>query len=202
MNKLLLTATTSAFIALSFSTAHAVDLTPLEGFYISGFGGVVMEGHTKWKQGDVSSNEDFDHDLLSYGGAVGYDFGDYRFEGELSHLSAYGETMQSETHKLSSEISATALMVNAWYDVDTGTDFTPYVGGGVGAAEIEVDSTKTWPEGSFSGSGYSSTEYAYQVGTGVDYSVTEGATVGLGYKYLSAGDQSFHTVNAGMRYTF
>ncbi|HJO71601.1 MAG TPA: P44/Msp2 family outer membrane protein [Rhodospirillales bacterium] len=32
-----------------------------------------------------------------------------------------------------------SLLVNGAYDIDSGTPFTPYLGGGIGAAMVEVD---------------------------------------------------------------
>ncbi len=37
------------------------------------------------------------------------------------------------------EISQTALFVNAYYDFNTGSGFTPYVGGGLGFADVDVE---------------------------------------------------------------
>jgi opacity protein-like surface antigen len=207
MKKLLLATTASACLALTFSTAQAADLETggafksLEGFYVSGSVGAVMEGETI--QSIDGSGNPFDTGL-NYGGAIGYDFGSIRVEGELSHLSGNHEHKYSAGDKPAStvtEATATSLMANAWYDVDTGTKFTPYLGGGIGMARVTSAQTVST---AYKTSGYSgtNTEFAYQVGVGVDYSITEEITAGLGYRYLASGDNDFHTVNVGMRYTF
>jgi opacity protein-like surface antigen len=72
------------------------------------------------------------------------------------------------------------LMANAWYDVDMGSNFKPYVGGGVGYADNEVKHGLV-----FNGSGG---DFAWQLGAGVNYQISEKTSVGLGYRYLDAGD--------------
>jgi opacity protein-like surface antigen len=220
MNKLLLTTTAGAILALTFSTAQAADLKPGgafkadTGLYVSGSIGAVIPGDSKLDEGrNALSNTKLEFDTgMSYGGAVGYDFGAIRVEGELSHMSSdlKDDGYEADAGLVQTgDMSATALMANAWYDIDTGTKFTPYVGGGIGVAKVKGNSSRDYeadeqiPDGhNLTYASFSNTEFAYQVGAGVDYSLTEDMTVGLGYKYLASGDNDFHTVNVGMRYTF
>lgn len=74
------------------------------------------------------------------GGYVGVDLGDFRVEGELSYRSNDVDTVDGEPEPGSS-ISTIALMVNALYDFDTGSVFTPYIGGGLGVGFSEFDAT-------------------------------------------------------------
>ncbi len=72
------------------------------------------------------------------------------------------------------------LMANAWYDFDMGSNFKPYVGGGVGYADNEIKHGLV-----FNGSGG---DFAWQLGAGVNYQIGDRTSIGLGYRYLDAGD--------------
>jgi opacity protein-like surface antigen len=80
----------------------------------------------------------------------------------------------------SGSVRTFTLMANAWYDIDMGSNFTPYVGGGVGYADNEVKHGLV-----FNGS---SGDFAWQLGAGVNYKISDGTSIGLGYRYLDAGD--------------
>lgn len=66
------------------------------------------------------------------------------------------------------------LLGNLWYDVDTGTSFTPYVGGGVGWSHNVL--TDGVDEETISG-------FVYQLGAGVRFAATENIGFDLGYRY-------------------
>jgi outer membrane autotransporter protein len=71
-------------------------------------------------------------------------------------------------------------MANAWYDFDMGNDFTPYIGGGVGYADNELKHGLL-----ANGTGG---DFAWQLGAGVNYKIGDKTSIGLGYRYLDAGD--------------
>ncbi len=72
-----------------------------------------------------------------------------------------------------------SLMANVWYDFDMGSSFKPYVGGGVGYAmnEVKHGLVLNGNEGAF----------AWQLGGGINYSIGDKTSVGLGYRYMDAG---------------
>ncbi len=87
-----------------------------------------------------------------------------------------------------SNIKSLVGMVNAYIDLPTIAGFTPYVGGGAGAARSELGST------SFSGggtqvtlNGVTKTNFAWQVGAGVAISILPTIALDIGYHYLDAG---------------
>lgn len=104
------------------------------------------------------------------------------------------------------EVETQSVMLNAYYDIDTGTELTPYVGAGIGFAKTE---------GTLSALGESESiddnSFAWQVGAGVGYAVTENVTVDAGYRYVDYGDISdydvdiettAHELYVGARYSF
>jgi opacity protein-like surface antigen len=196
----------SSLVAFTFNAAQAADLKPGEGFYISSSFGAVLP-HDLGHYGTVYYRPEKSEVGYYIGEAMGYDFGAIRIEKELSwrttkfdydHL--FAETTKDRSRV---DVSVLSLMANAWYDIDTGTRFTPYIGGGAGVAQVTAIATNTQPD--IKGSTDIVTGFAYQVGAGVDYSLTENIIVGLGYRYFATKtevDESFQNVNIGMRYTF
>lgn len=104
-------------------------------------------------------------------------------------------------------------MANAYYDMKTGTAFTPYIGGGAGVALTSLsDSTAGTSENQ------QETRFAWQLMTGVAYTPSwfPHADVALGYRYFNAGtptyqidgnqtkvdDISAHNAEMSVRYHF
>ena len=131
-------------------------------------------------------------------------------------------------------------MLNAWYDIPTESSWSPYVGGGVGVFHADMSSLK-WdfdkiarenanlqqagsgallPEGFGPRPGTKSTVFAFQVGGGVAYKVSDETSVHLSYKFQMApglkfpgendfgntirtkSDMRIHLVEIGFRYLF
>jgi len=67
------------------------------------------------------------------------------------------------------------LLGNLWYDVDTGTSFTPYIGGGVGYGYDVVTA-----DGS---DDINTSGFLYQLGAGVRFAATDNIGLDLGYRY-------------------
>ncbi|HEY2035260.1 MAG TPA: outer membrane beta-barrel protein [Rhizomicrobium sp.] len=129
--KLLMAATISA-AAVGLAGAASAQSQP--GYYVSGEGGVSFLPNLQLKSAGTTSHENFDTGY-AYGGAVGYDMGDgTRVEldalHQMSNLSGISGTPAS------GHLQSTSLMVNGQYDLTHQTQFTPYVGVGVGAQNV------------------------------------------------------------------
>ena len=81
----------------------------------------------------------------------------------------------------SGNVSTAYLLGNIWYDVDTGSPFTPYVGAGLGLANITPNLTLATGGGSFSYQ-TSSLSLAGQFGAGVKFKVADSVSLDLGYR--------------------
>ena len=110
-----------------------------------------------------------------------------------------------------------SLLLNAYYDFNTCTKWTPYVGAGMGVALLKftykdmIDGEKT---------SRNSYNFAWQIGAGVAYDLTKNVALDAGYRYIDAGaavnskhidtdwksrekfDTAAHEVYFGARYTF
>ncbi len=81
------------------------------------------------------------------------------------------------------------LLANVYYDFYNESAFTPYVGGGIGAAFVtgKVGFTQANTEITRS---IHDTAFAWAVGGGVGYMLTDAITADLGYRYLNVGTSS------------
>jgi opacity protein-like surface antigen len=181
--------------------------------YVSLFGGVsfldkmVAKGQVRttgstWNENIQSSFK------TGYviGGNWGVDWGHFRTELELalhqnnsashakyiSTYSGYGPYTTSADFKL----SAYSLMANAWYDFHDilPGGVTPYVGGGVGLAEVQLS-------GKFRGHKLNmsnDTVFAWQVGAGVSVPISDSLKAYVDYRYFSTGNAQVAFRNAGL----
>ena len=152
--------------------------------------------------GSLTGEVDFDTGF-GVSGAVGYAYGALRFEGEISYrkndlgdlqvnsLTLGGTTISGAlgTFALDGDTTALGFMANGWYDFDTGTPWVPFVGAGVGVAEINIDIESLagipiiYDE--------SDTVLAYQAGVGLGYKVTPKTTISLSYRFFGTADPEF-----------
>ena len=85
---------------------------------------------------------------------------------------------------LDTEIGSQYVFVSTFWDITDYAGFTPYIGGGIGAARNEI-SGLTAPSGAADGSDY---DFAYHVDAGVSYAITPSLKFDLAYRYLDLGD--------------
>jgi opacity protein-like surface antigen len=109
--------------------------------------------------------------------------------------------------------SSLAFMANAWYDIRTGTPFTPYVGGGVGFSRAAFNSLAA---GGLTLVDDSDIVFAYQFGAGLAYAITPQLSATVDYRFFATSDPTFtdfegvsfsseyqsHSITGGFRFTF
>jgi opacity protein-like surface antigen len=100
---------------------------------------------------------------------------------------------RGETGTIGANTSTFSIMANVWYDIAMGWKAVPYVGGGVGWARSKMDGavavTHSFGNG-LTGNQSSSTNqeangFAWQLGAGVNYEVSPGVDLGIGYRYFN-----------------
>jgi len=175
--------------------ADPVAISEPGDWYVSLFGGGawVNEINTAWRD-----EPGYGYDIwLEPGFALGVTVGTkvfdmLRIEGELSgtlsQVSEIYEEYDDEYSDLPGSISALYLLGNVWFDVDTGSGFTPYIGGGVGAAAVAL----SLYDGNWETDG---TGFAYQLGAGVQVDVADNITLDLGYRYKAVPDLTLNNSN-------
>ena len=78
--------------------------------------------------------------------------------------------------------STLSVLANVWYDFDMG-GVRPYVGGGIGWADTDVDGT--FLGGSVPAFNVGDNGFAWQLGAGVNFQVAPNVQLGVGYRYFA-----------------
>lgn len=191
------------FIALCLlapSTALAADL----GLYVApkiGWSYVIMDEMKTRAEvsglGSAQMKDDGDGNAFMGGLAIGYDFNvkhgvPVRTELEYMYRSRVDDTMSVNVagSRASSKqkYDIQTLMVNAYYDFNTNTIVTPYVGGGIGLAFVDGKASGSLDDVGVSLNKDSTTNFAWNIGAGVGFDVTDSATIDLGYRFAGFGE--------------
>jgi opacity protein-like surface antigen len=188
--------------ALLISTGEAFALdTLLSPLYIGGKIGVsLMSANDIANTSSVASLTKTDsHDtVVPVGAAIGYNWRKHgvslRTEFEYLNRSNFGYTSipvftSSFTPiGLTSKIISQTLFANVFYDFHNATLFTPFLGGGIGAA-INKSTTTLNVIGSpvFDTFETTDTRFAWHVGAGVAVQVTEIMLLELSYRHTDLG---------------
>ena len=93
---------------------------------------------------------------------------------------------------LTGDTTSLSVLVNGYYDFDTGGPYKPFVSAGLGYAKFDIN------DFNFVGSGLPSvndddTVFAYQLGGGVGYALNERVSIDIKYRYFGTTDPEFDT---------
>jgi opacity protein-like surface antigen len=141
---------------------------------------------------------------MLFGLGVGYKFNDWlRFDvtGEYRGKSNFHGsdnvrfTGGSGVDNYSGSKSEWVVMANAYVDLGTWYNFTPYVGAGIGAANIKIsgfrDDGFTNP-GSANSTAYAADadkwNFAWALHAGISYKVSQSMSIDFGYRYIDLGN--------------
>jgi opacity protein-like surface antigen len=169
-------------------------------WYLRGSAGVGLPASPSLRPytvpGATTRGEDL-HAGWAVSGAIGYQWGWLRSDISLDYLGRRdfserfaGACGTSCSGTLKGECSAIPVLANFYYDIGTWKGITPYLGAGLGAAHLQWDDLKlaghcNGPCPAASGAGH--WRFAWQVGAGVSYAVSEKVSVDADYRLLDLG---------------
>jgi len=146
--------------------------------------------------------------------APGYDFGDFRLESEFAYqvnnidkinqsLNIPGVGSESDSSKVNGgDVTNLSLLFNGYYDFLKGSAVRPYITAGIGVARVNAQ---------VEGDDDTDSVFAYQVGVGLSYNMSENVALDFGYRYFATSDidvsglelsNSSHSLLLGARYDF
>ncbi|MCB9988668.1 MAG: outer membrane beta-barrel protein [Rhodospirillales bacterium] len=127
--------------------------------------------------------------------ALDTDSGDVRVELEGSY-HAFGLDRVRANNNPDDDMTATTIMGNVYYDMHTGSAFTPYIGAGIGEAFVKFPTGK-----GLTNTDDSDTGLAYQAMAGVSYTPESMPQTdwSIGYKYLALENPSFASAGGGVK---
>lgn len=185
-------------------------------WYVAGGLGVSFANDVDIQQLGVTISSDLDTGALVTG-AVGHTFGGFRAEGELAYMD--NDVSQLSVAGLGSteasgDVSALAFMANVYYDFNADGKWKPFIGAGVGYANVSINNLAA---GGFLLADDSAGVFAYQIKVGIGYAFTDSLDGTLGYRYFGTQDADFvdtsgaafttdglttNVVEVGVRYRF
>jgi len=127
-------------------------------------------------------------------GQVGYSFGQPKLEVEFGYR-------ENDVHKVGGaqgggDASVYSVMVNGIYDLLPSGKVHPFVGAGIGAADLNSNNVKQAGVRVYSGD---DTQFAYQGIAGVGYDVSDNWMVKAQYRYLAAFDPTYTSAATGRK---
>ena len=134
--------------------------------------------------------------------AVGYAFNqNFRVDLEYGYQEADFDKVAGVNMDGAASLTVHTALANGYYNFKNSTQITPFIGGGVGAAFLELNS----------GGSINDTVLAYQGTAGASYSVNDHLAVTGSYRYTGTEDGAFglpntsfsgNLVRVGMAYNF
>ncbi len=153
-------------------------------------------------------------------GFGGYEFGNgLRVEGELAYREAgldnhvAGSYSNYNYYNHNDSLWAFSGMANLFYDINTRSIVTPYLGGGIGFAVVGFDNRyNDYYNNYYYDYGYEEkTVFAYQVGGGMCFDLNRNMALDVGYRYFGTEKIHFdfrdvelesHNVTVGVKFKF
>ena len=174
-----------------------LKIAALAAGLLVGASSVAMAADGVYVSGELGasalSNATFNNAKVKYSpnwgvlGALGYAFGPIRVEGELGYRDNDLRTIGGAAAR--GDTSAFSTFVNGYYDIPTGTQWTPYLGVGLGhvwlsANKWTVAPNALWTKGS-------DDVWGAQGIAGLAYNINPNLAVKADYRYMATQDANY-----------
>ncbi len=203
----------AAIVAGALVVAGAIPAMAQElpGWYLGLGGGAMWNESSAVNGGAISTDVDFETGWAAVGTfGYAYDIG-IRTEIEVGYRENDIDDIGGVTGG-SGDFDGFTVMVNALYDIRNESDFTPYLGGGVGYMNLSLDKVTPIGGGTLDDS---DGVFAYQAIAGVTYALNDQIGIFVDYRFLGTEDADMttstgvdvdvdydsHTVLAGLRFS-
>ena len=193
-----------ALLILFFALLSLPAFAQEEGFYVAGSYGALLLNESDGEKPSGGFAVDFDTgNALIF--AVGYDFGTKHPDigvGRLELELALREVPLQETDftgaltAADGDLEIRSLMLNTFGESRDNLPWIPYVGLGVGVAELRLENT------TIGGTPFvddSDVVFAFQAGAGVGFMVSDPLTLDFGYRFLGTTKPEF-TATTGEKF--
>lgn len=222
----LLVALAAVTLLASVATAAGAPYYPMHPYFSVHVGGTWLQDADVDYDDPTLLNDELEFDSgYNVGAAFGYDYGMARLEVELAYRQNDVDRINSEgfAFRADGDFSATSLMLNGYWDLETGSPIVPYFGGGIGFANVSANNVKVFDDlGMVSFVDDDDNVFAYQLAAGIAFALNPVMTLDLGYRYFGTSDPELdanpllfdppfdgfetefesHNVNLGLRLNF
>jgi len=138
---------------------------------------------------------------INAGVCGGYDFGFFRLEGEMSYKNNEITGVNEPTYgiryvNVDGHLGVFSMMLNGFFDLHNESPVTPYLGGGMGFANLNLSTTRgvdanLGVQNNHIFGADQDTVFAYQAGAGLEFALNRRLSLDLGYRYFGTGRASF-----------
>jgi opacity protein-like surface antigen len=221
----LLVALAAATLLASVAAAAGAPYYPMHPYFSVHIGGTsLQDADVDFDDPGIVFDDEIEFDNgFNVGAAFGYDYGLARLEVELAYRENDVDRVNSEgfAFRADGDFSATSVMLNGYWDFETGSPVVPYIGGGIGFANVSANNIKVFDvDGVESFVDDDDSVFAYQLAAGIAFDLNPALTLDLGYRFfgtstveLDANPLLFqpagietefdsHNVNLGLRMNF
>ena len=187
MQKKILTMAT----ALLLSTVIAGTAAARDGWYAAIRGGITNSNLNDIDDSATTTAAvDFDN-VWMMSGAIGYRYSYFRAELEYTYRNKIEGDYIGAKHK----VDTMSMMINGYYDIDTGMALRPFVNLAIGASRLKIKDV-----GVSSKTDY---KFSWGGGVGVGYDITKDITFDVGYRFQDLGKQiKSNEFYGGLRFAF
>lgn len=217
---------------LFIATPQLAEATPAtQAPYATAFLGVTIPEDSTVTAYDTTGTQQLNDSVeldpgIYLGGAFGYDFGLVRLEAELSYkqsgIAAVTDNLAAPPvhyRSVEGDLGVFAFMANAFIDMHNDSPVTPYLGGGIGYANLYLSDTHDNSSGVRLYREDDASAFAYQAGAGLDIALNRMISLDLSYRYFATEKATFdshdqfnnstaemkyesHNMAVGVRFTF
>ncbi len=164
----------------------AVSPASADGLYVGLGGGGGWASDSDIDGTGIDTSADYDAGPV-IGLSLGYAFAD-GLRGEVELANRWNDADSIGSSNGSGDVTALSAMINGFYDFNMDGSFTPYVGAGIGGAQVEANGLS--PVGSTSVDD-KDTVLAYQAMVGVAYSLSDALSLTADYRYFATDDLGY-----------
>ena len=162
-----------------------------------------IESYVSWLPINYDVSDKYSNGQAVLGLAVGYDFNpvykmpiraeiEYAWRGKDEKANNLYDDGLSAIHE-TIEVESQSFFVNTYFDFHNSTSVTPYIGAGLGFARVAWERHRTEVGGPLSsGQEFSAelkeTNFAWNVGAGMAWTINDHLSLDLGYRYADFGN--------------
>jgi len=196
------------FIALATLLLSSNVFADTSGPYVAAKAGASFMNFSdgKWQStmaGDQTDqyNRSKSNTVFAFGAALGYELNlPLRVELEYMYRTNFEHDKKPTTNGLfdsETDLTTHTVLANLFYDFRNASPFTPFIMGGVGLAVHRTDNHVTGLSyvSDYEGSEVTRTQFAWNVGTGLAYELTDNLTLDMLARYVDMGKAKWKNTN-------
>jgi len=180
-----------AFLAVSCLIGGVLPAEVSKGPYAGGMiGAVIVENSTVDDDFGNHFEATFDPGF-TVAGLGGYDFGRIRVDGHVRYLYTKADRFERPGGDASvrGDLQLASVLFNGWIEFENASRITPYLGGGIGAAQARISNVRSG--GALLYRSDATAAFAYQAGAGLSFAPARRARIDVGYAYHATSDPDF-----------